>query len=396
MQINHVARHPRKFLSAFTTLLLLNFILALHHASITYTNSSLLGQFMSPEGVSLLYVIASIIVVGVLALGPQLVHTVGVLRLFILSIIILQISIFFLGFSKNIWSAAAFFILQAVFMFILRYLLDLYLESLSKDESKTGNTRSLFITGGSLGWLLGPVIASVLIVGSFFGPLYAFSALILTPAFLIAMTTLKRFTPSIPKTPRIIDGFKKILYYRKNVRAVMFVHLLMHLFNVIIIIYAPLYLFEVGGYSWQAIGSLIALAMLPYLIIEIPLGFFADHSIGEKEIMVGGLAILGITTALLSFVPLTLFFTWSLLFIATRIGGAMLEIGTESYFFKQVNEQDTEIISIFRILWPLGGVIAPLIALLVLPLVGLGNIFAVFGVIFLMGIPVALKIVDTR
>jgi len=91
-----------------------------------------------------------------------------------------------------------------------------------------------------------------------------------------------------------------------------------------------------------------------------------------------------------------LFVVWSIAFIATRIGAAMVEIGTESYFFKQVTEADVEIISAFRALLPFGGVIAPLVALAVLPFIPLQYLFAVFGALFLTVIPIALRIIDTR
>lgn len=394
--MNHVARHPRQFLSAFTTLLFLYFLVQFHHFSITYVNSSFLGQFISAEAVSAVYVVASVIVVGVLFAAPRLVARIGVLPLFIITVPLLQLSVFFLGFSKDALSAMTFFTVQAVLVFLLRYLLDLYLESISKDESETGNTRSLFITAGNIGVFLGPLVASVIVIGSLFFPLYAAAALLLTPVFFIALGPLRAIVPHRPKSTDTWKSVCNVLDCKPNLRRVMVVHFLMQLFSAMVVIYAPLYLFENGGLSWQVIGTLTALALLPYLFLEIPLGFLADRFIGEKEIMLAGLLIMAGTMVLLSFTPLSLFVLWGVWFFVVRIGAAMVEISTESYFFKQVNEEDASLISTFRILWPFAGVVAPLIALAALPFVGLQYLFAIFGAIFLLGVPFALRLVDTR
>jgi len=395
-EMNNVAKRPRRFLSAFTTLLFVYFLVSAHHFSIVYVNSSFLGTFFTPETVSALFAIAGLLSVIALAAAPFFASRVGVWLMFALAVPTLQLSVFFLGFAKTALEAALFFTMQAIIIFILRYLLDLYLESLAEDESKTGNTRGLYNTAGNIGVFLGPLIASVVVVGTFFAPLYALSALLLTPVFFIALGPLRRIAPRLPAAIRLSETVRSVFICHPDVRRIMFINFLTHIFNAAIVIYAPLYLFEVGMLSWQTIGTLTALALLPYLFIEIPLGFLADRFIGEKELTIAGLIILGVAMAMLTVTPLSLFFVWSLWFVAIRIGGATLEIATESYFFKQVTEQDAPLIGMFKVLWPLGGIAAPMIALVVLPFIPLSSIFAVFGAVFLTGIPFAFALNDTR
>jgi len=372
------------------------FLVSLHHFSIVYVNSSFLGTFFTPETVSGLYAVAAFFAVGVLAVSPYLAAGRGVWLMFVFAVLTLQLAVFFLGFSKDATSAAVFFTVQAVLIFVLRYLLDLYLESLAGDESKTGNMRGLFNTAGNIGVFLGPIMASVVIVGAFFTPLYALAALFLTPVFFIALGPMRNMAPRIPPVAQLSGIVRSVIRCKPDVRRIMFVNFLTHIFNAAIVIYAPLYLFETGMLSWQAIGTLTALALLPYLFLEVPLGFLADRFIGEKEITIAGLIILAVAMVMLSLTPLSLFFVWSFWFIAIRIGGAMLEIATESYFFKHVTEQDASLIGMFKILWPLGGLAAPLVALIALPFIPFSYIFAVFGVIFLTGLPFALRLHDTR
>jgi len=394
--MDNVARYPRRFLSAFTTLLFVYFLISAHHFSIVYVNSSFLGQFFSPEAVSVLYIGASALAVIALIGAPYFAARGGVWIMFTLAVPVLQLSVFFLGFTKSAWGAALFFTIQAAVIFILRYLLDLYLESLATDESRTGNTRGLYNTAGNIGVFLGPLIASVVVVGTFFAPLYAFSALLLTPVFFITLGPLRHIAPRLPGTARLLETARSLFQCKPDIRRIMFINFLTHIFNAAIVIYAPLYLFEVGMLSWQVIGTLTALALLPYLLLEIPLGFLADRFIGEKELTVAGLVILGVAMAMLTFTPLSLFFVWSAWFIAIRIGGAMLEIASESYFFKHVTEQDAPLIGMFKVLWPLGGIAAPALALVALAFVPFSHIFAVFGAVFLTGIPFALALNDTR
>ena len=391
----HAGRHPRKFLGAFTTLIFLNLLFGLQHFSIAYVNSSFLAQFFSPESVSIIYVVTSLANIGSLLMLPFLIRQFGVWPLVIIFIPVLQVMTLLFGFSNTAIAAIIFFIIRSVSANNFRYLLDLYVEAFTKDESKTGNMRGLFITGGSIGVLFGPIAASVLVFGTNYHILYAFSALLLTPVFVIALLVLHKHKPKIPKSGLFIESFKSLFTCRRSVRHTMLVNLVFQTWGLWIVIYAPLYLIQ-AGFEWQFIGSLIALALIPYVLLEIPLGIIADKITGEKEIMVTGLFILSFCTLLLSLIPLTHIMLWSLAFIATRVGGAMLEISTESYFFKQVDETDSALISMFRILGPLGGVLAPLIALAILPIAGLQYMFGFFAALILIGVPAALRIHDTR
>ncbi|MFQ5540733.1 MAG: MFS transporter [Candidatus Paceibacteria bacterium] len=393
---NHEGMRPRKLLSAFTTLLFLNLLVLFHHYSIAFVNSSFLGQFLSPEEVSAVFVAAALIVIVFLANAPRLIRTFRTLPLFIIIIPVLQLLVFFMGFAKTALAAVFFFVMQTALYYLLRYILDLYLESLSKDESRTGNTRGLFVTAGNLGVFLGPLVAALIIVGTFFAPLYAFSAALLLPVFLIALGPLQNIHPHQPSTVSFLDGLRQVWCCRPHIRRIMAAHLLFRIFGALVVIYVPLYLFESGAFSWQAIGGLLMFALIPFLILEIPLGFLADHFFGEKEILAIGLAIMGVSTAMLSFTPLSLSIVWGIWFILAQVGAAMAEIATESYFFKHVTEEDAPLISAFRSLTPLGGIITPALALVALLIVPLSSIFAIFGALFLVGIPFTLRILDTR
>lgn len=394
--MNSALGTPRRFLGTFTTLLTLNLLVTTSHFSTSYVNSSFLSSFFSSEHISLLYVANALISILFLTQVARLVRHLGVRELATSITVLLGSAVFLLGVSTEHVSAAFFFITQALLLLTLRYLLDLYVESLSRGENETGSTRSLFITAGNTGVLLAPLVGAVAVVGSLFTPVYVVAALLLIPALLIIAGPLRSLAPVMPTTETsVVARIREIFCCRVELRRIMVAHGLVQLFFAGTIIYVPLYLFS-EGVSWQIIGTISALSVLPYLVLEIPLGTLADRAWGEKEITLAGLFITGGSLILMSTTPLSEFIVWTLWYLLANVGGALIEVGTESYFFKQVTESDADLIGAFRMLRPLGGVGAPLLAALTLPTVGLGGVFAVFGATLLLGLVPLKNLTDTR
>jgi MFS-type transporter involved in bile tolerance (Atg22 family) len=162
------------------------------------------------------------------------------------------------------------------------------------------------------------------------------------------------------------------------------------------VIYTPLYLVETLGVSLTAFGTMISIAMLAYIIFEWPFGMLADLKWGEKELMAGGFLVIGLSTTLISVASGTSILLWGLILLITRIGATMVDVTTESYFFKHVNGDSADTVSAFRMLPPLSYVIAPLLGAGMLLVMPLQYIFVGFAALMVAGIPAALSIKDTR
>lgn len=383
-------------LYAFSTLIAVNFIFNVHHAGVAYVNSSFLGQFFSPEWVSVIYVIQSLVVLCALLAAPYLIGIFGPRGLLILLIPVAQIAVLFLGLSQDPVSAVFFFILQGIAIWILFYLLDLYVEGATKKEEQTGGIRASFLTAGNIAIFFGPIMIALFVIGDYYAPLYAVSAALLIPAFALALTSFSKLESAAPKKNAFIAALKTLRCCRPGVGYAIAAQFLLRVFYSWIVVYIPLYLIYEAALSWQAVGTLTALALFAFILLEVPLGILADRYFGEKEIMIIGFAILGISTALLSLIPIAALVLWGIAFFFTRVGAAMVEITTEAHFFKKVNETDSALISVFRVMNPLGFVVGPLVAVILLPFTGLQFIFGFFGAILLIGIPIALRIVDTK
>lgn len=394
MRISRLGGILRRSHRLFNTLILLafiNFLYALNHLTTVYINSTLLGQFFSAEMVSILFIISALLSILAIIVAPTIIARLGVWKTLVISIPLLQASLIFLGFAGTAFAAFTFFMFRTIFARSIPYLLDLYVESVVKDESRTGNARGTYLTGYNIGAILGPIIASVLVIGTNYAPAYIFSAVILLPLLYLVVIQLKKLTPATPEPGHLIESLKGLWTCHISVRYTMFVHLIFRSTTAAYGIYVPLYLVQ-AGYSWQVIGMLIAFAVIPYFLLEYPIGLVVDNLVSEKKIMIIGLFILAFATASLSLIPVTYIALWAIPFIFTRVGAAFIEISTESYFFKQVTEQDSSLISIFRVLSPLGVIVAPAVALLFLPITDLQWLFGFMGALILLGVPPALRI----
>jgi MFS family permease len=136
--------------------------------------------------------------------------------------------------------------------------------------------------------------------------------------------------------------------------------------------------------------------LLPFIFIELPLGELADKRYGEKEIMSIGLIIIALSSALMSFVTDANFILWTAILLTTRIGAAMIEIMTETYFFKKVAITRANITSAFRTVRPLANVVSPIVAIILLPIVSFKFIFTVLGLIMFVGLRYSLALEDTK
>ena len=125
--------------------------------------------------------------------------------------------------------------------------------------------------------------------------------------------------------------------------------------------------------------------LLPFVILEMPLGKIADKFLGEKEILNTGFLIAGISTAVLTFVDSTDPVFWGFLLFMTRVGASMIEIASETYFFKKINEGDVEILNIFRMIGPSAYVVGPIVATVLLMFIEINYLFIILGILMAVG-----------
>jgi MFS family permease len=135
------------------------------------------------------------------------------------------------------------------------------------------------------------------------------------------------------------------------------------------------------GFSWDQIGSIFFVMLLPFLFFEYPIGWLADKKWGEREMAFFFLTWLGFFTAILYFFEVKNFWLWTIGLLLTRVGAASVQILRDSYFYKRIAEGDFDLIDVFRTALPVGYIMAALVSGLLLQWVDLKTLFLVNAIV---------------
>lgn len=374
--------------TALYTISVLSFFLALHIALPTYFNSSFLSTLTDESNLSLIYSIQAIItIIGLLSMH-------NILRRFgnyktAIGLIILQMFIFYgmINFtSANV--VVSLFILALSMVNLIGFTFDIFLEK-STDNEHTGTIRGHYMTITNSAWILGPLIGGILIVGENYKSIYIAAFALLFPLVYVIHKNFSKFVdPHYPK----ISLPKTLITIINNhdISKLMVINTVLQVFYAWMTIYTPIYLNKVIGFSWSEIGIILTIMLIPFVLVQTPLGKLADSKLGEKEIMAIGYIIMGISTIILSLVTNNNLALWAIILFITRIGAAMAEIMIETYFFKKIDKKDSEILGVFRVTRPLSYLIAPLITTIGLIFTTNTYLFVILGLLCLITlIPIA-------
>jgi predicted MFS family arabinose efflux permease len=286
-----------------------------------------------------------------------------------------------------------FFVFQITTQSILYFLFDLNIEQEIISENTTGRKRGVFLSVQNTAWVLSPLTLTFLITKNNFGNVYILSAAILIPLILLITIYFKN-TKTPKRTAAITDIFKSIGRGSDQVR-ILGTQFMLNFFYSWMLIYLPLVLTEEIGFDWQKIGFLFTIMLLPFLLFEFPAGVLSDKKTGEKEFLIAGFIIMSFSTLAIPLLNTTSFLAWAAVLFTTRIGASLVEIASESFFFKHVKEENTGLISLFRMARPLSFIIAPLVALPVVYYFSYTTSFYFLAFIVLIGLFFIPK-VDTR
>ncbi len=370
------------------------FFLAFHYASVAYVNSSLLNEFVDEKGVSLLFVLGSLGSILMLVISPLLLRKIGNVATFVFFILLEIFAVFGLGEVTLSYVIFLFFILHQLAESVLYLNLDVLLEKEIVTEGTTGGKRGIFLTAHNIAWVLAPLLLAFVSAQSDFKNIYFLSGLALLPLLFIAGAGFKNSRNIEVESTRIKNSLKEFMAGGDKTRIICAQYILQFYFAWMII-YLPLLLAKEIGFNWENIGLLLTIMLLPYLFLELPAGILADKKLGEKEILAAGFVIMSASTFLLPFIDFPIFGLWAGALFITRIGASMVEISSESYFFKHIKASETGLISLFRIARPASFILASVISIPVIYFFSYSMSFAFLGFIALFGLLFIPK-VDTK
>jgi MFS family permease len=369
-------------------------LFAIPLALTSYINSSFLENSIGKYYVGFIYIVASLISIVGLSRMPKILSRYGN-RLTVLAFTILSFfSLLVLALAKN----TPIIIFGIIFYFISTNFiiasLDIFIEDFSKN-SNIGRFRGFYLMIINFAWVFAELISGSIIAKSSFQGIYLFSACFMVLTYGVFILFLRNFKdPLYTKVPilKTIKSFAK----NKNLSKIYLVNLILKFFFAWMVIYTPIYLYQYIGFNWQQIGFIFTIMLLPFILLDFPLGKLSDK-IGERKMLLAGFLITFIFTFVIPFIAVPAVWIWAVVLFGTRVGAATIEIMAESYFFKKVGERNADEISFFRNTYPLSFVIAPAIAIPVLLFVpSFKYLFLVLSAILLAGFFLSLRLKDVK
>ncbi|HVM58979.1 MAG TPA: MFS transporter [Candidatus Paceibacterota bacterium] len=357
-----------------------NFFFSVCSTATFYVLLPFLAQYMPAAYAGLVVALGAVIALIVFLFLPALVAKFGAQQLALLCAILEMLAFFALAAEPGAVAAVFLVAVTVAVEPLLAYELDLLLEATVAEEGTTGRVRTLFLTAWNVAALGAPLLMGALLdAGNAYGRVFLAAAGALVP-FVVLFAARKLPSGRPPKLRRLRDTLLQVARM-PDLAAVTYNHLLLYLFYVWAPLYIPLYLHNSLHIAWNDLGWMFALMLIPFVLIEYPAGWAADNWWGDKEMMFAGFVIMGSALALVGEItaatPLLVILA---VLLVSRVGAALVESMTEGHFFRRVSEEDVELVSVFRGIWPVSDLIAPVAGSLILFFGNFEILFAVSGI----------------
>lgn len=360
-------------------------------AFLIYILSDYFREVSGSDNVSFFYLIAFSIVLVSLFYLHDFIRKVGKSMLLFLLLIASIVTNTILILMNPSWFTVAILMIHLVLSNLIWVNLDIILEAFSED-AKSGRIRGLHLTIVNAGWLLAPLLSTQLLAKSGFSGIFLAGLVMYSVILVIALLGFRhvnhRFKEKI--TPRQI--LKKVRH-RKDILHIYAIAFALEFFYAIMIVYTPLYLLSLG-FSWSDIGIMFTVMLIPFVLIQYPLGVLADKRFGEKEMLIFFMALMIISTAWLPFIVSGGLWLWAFALFMTRVGAAGADILRDSYFYKRIGPKDVDIIAFFRTARPVANIMAAIVIGVSLLFFSLSAVFFIAALVLFMGTIPAFLLVD--
>ncbi len=364
---------------------LLSFIFGFTDAFFVYILSSYFSKVIGSDNVGGFYLGAFLVVFGMLWGLHRIIRRVGgsirTFFLFILAAVVLGVMTSSLPVG---WPGALCIVLLLIVSNAAWVVLDVILEEHSSDAA-TGRVRGLHLTITNAGFLLAPLLSTHVIESYGFGGVFFGITLGYAVLFAAAILFLRNGQAYSSARMDATDALRKMIH-EKNLLRIYGISFALEFFYVIMIIYSPIYLRSIG-ISWEDIGLLFTVMLLPFVFLQYPLGVLADKRFGEKEFLVASLAIGAVSVFFMGLVSSVSLLLLGIILFLTRVGAAGIEVLRDAYFYKQIDGGDDDLIAFFRTTRPAANILAALVAIPFL------SVFPIQGIFFLAALVLALAII---
>ncbi len=371
----------------------ISFLLGFFGAFLSYVLSAYFSEVAGSDNVGIFYLTAYVgILLSLFFIRPMILR-IGKARLFYFSLGLTILCLALLTRLSASWLPVLLLLFMFMFDNVTWVTLDIILENFSSD-GMSGRIRGMHLTIMNAGILSAPFFSTFILdrfryEGVFFVMLIGYIAV-----FLIALVFLRNDNGKFREELKPERAFRKMLR-EKNLLRIYFVSLALDFFYTLMVIFTSLRLLEIG-FSWGEIGAIFTVMLLPFVILQYPLGIIADRKMGEKELLIASMLLVALSTAALYFCDIKSVMIWGGLLFVTRVGAAGIEVLRDSYFYKQIDGNDMGIIAFFRTSRPVAGIIGATLSAGVLFFFPLKSIFLVTALFFVPVIWMTFFLKDTQ
>lgn len=371
----------------------LSFVLGFLDAFLLYILSSYFVQISGEHLVGSFYLVAFVIVLWLLMRLQPIVHSFGSVRFLLMLLTGLIGTSFFLSLNNPSWIGAGVLLLYMVFSNLMWAVMDVLVEDFSSDRV-SGRVRGLYLTVMNAGLLLAPILSTRTLDAAGYPGVFTVLGFGYMLVLLTALIGLRGHqTAHLPRIA-FLTTLKQVMK-RRNILLIYGISWTLEFFYAVMIIYAPILLLS-QGFTWERIGFIFTAMLLPFVLVQYPLGIIADKKWGEKELLFGALVILGLATTMVGFTRSTDIAFWAGLLFLTRLGAAGVEVLRDSYFYKQIGPNDTDIVAFFRTARPTADIAAAGISLLFLSMFTVHSLFYLVGAVAFGACFAVLRLEDSQ
>jgi MFS family permease len=215
--------------------------------------------------------------------------------------------------------------------------MDVYVESVSTDETKTGSIRATYLTLTNAAIVISPALVAFLISGNNYGFVYLLASIFLIPLY----SQIKKFKKVPERRLKHIQIKATVAEYlkNKNLYNIFMTQSLLQFFYGYMVIYVPIYLIRQVGFSWTQTGLMFTIMLIPFVLLEVPVGELEDEKYGEREFLTIGFVVMGLATIFMSFITVKVFWMWALILFISRIGASLVEVSSKSRYYRVLPSQ---------------------------------------------------------
>lgn len=371
----------------------ISFLLGFSQSLLIYVESSYFRLSLGNENVSVFYFIAYVVALLGLLNMHKFIKRLGKATAFFLFFFLQICAMAVLTMVPPSILGIVLLMVNIVTSYLMYVILDIIMESYSEDR-KSGRIRGMHLMIISIGFMLGPILSTRILEKYDYAGLFFLSMIISMAIFIVGLIGLRGGNNKFNGNITIRDLVKKI-FVNKNLMRIYWVSFVLEFFFALMTVYTPLYLLD-RGMSWGQIGVIFTIMVIPFAVINYPIGIIADKKLGEKEMIIFALFTMALSTMSIFFVETNSVVIWSLVLFMTRIGAAMIETLRDSYFYKRIDGNDMDIISFFRTSRSVAYISATAVSAMLLIIFPVKAIFLFLAFVILLALYPAFTLVDNK